>query len=372
MKITLSAIKADIGSIGGHTRPSDKLLKAVDCYVRDHKPADVIDYRIYFLGDDISLLFSHIYGVDAREIHSLAWNSFKEGTRIAKEQGLYGAGQDLLVEAFSGNVRGMGPGDAELEFEERPNEAFVVIAADKTEPGTFNEPLYKSFTDPCSCSGLMLSPEMRKGFKFTIMDVGYTEGDKVIELYAPENYWDISTLLFQTHEYVVESIHSRFNDQQVAAVSTSRLHNIAGKYTGKDDPIMIVRAQKPFPATEEILGPFAYTPYVGGDSRGSHNQALMPVAINTPAGGFYCNPIVSCLAFSMHNGRFTEPVDMFGEDEFWHTIRSHAVEKSIEIKKQNPFGPSMLPRSELEYTGVKQVIEELEKKFKVRKAKPQS
>ena len=29
MKITISAIKADVGGVGGHTRPSDGLLDAV-------------------------------------------------------------------------------------------------------------------------------------------------------------------------------------------------------------------------------------------------------------------------------------------------------------------------------------------------------
>jgi len=39
-------------------------------------------------------------------------------------------------------------------------------------------------------------------------------------------------------------------------VSTTRLHNIAGTYTGKDDPIMLVRVQGNFPATGEILSTF--------------------------------------------------------------------------------------------------------------------
>ncbi|HJR85254.1 MAG TPA: fructose 1,6-bisphosphatase, partial [Nitrososphaeraceae archaeon] len=30
MKVTLSAIKADIGAIGGHTKPSDELVDAVN------------------------------------------------------------------------------------------------------------------------------------------------------------------------------------------------------------------------------------------------------------------------------------------------------------------------------------------------------
>jgi fructose 1,6-bisphosphatase len=39
------------------------------------------------------------------------------------------------------------------------------------------------------------------------------------------------------------------------SVSTSRLHNTAGKYMGKDDPVKLVRVQKAFPATGEVLAP---------------------------------------------------------------------------------------------------------------------
>ena len=37
MKITVSAIKADIGAIGGHTRPSDELLNSVKNFVRKNE-----------------------------------------------------------------------------------------------------------------------------------------------------------------------------------------------------------------------------------------------------------------------------------------------------------------------------------------------
>ena len=33
---------------------------------------------------------SHTLGTDNREIHKLAWDAFTEGTKVAKEQGLYG------------------------------------------------------------------------------------------------------------------------------------------------------------------------------------------------------------------------------------------------------------------------------------------
>jgi fructose 1,6-bisphosphate aldolase/phosphatase len=48
----------------------------------------------------------------------------------------------LLSDAFSGNVRGAGPGVAETEIFERPSEPFIVFAADKTSPGAWNLPLY--------------------------------------------------------------------------------------------------------------------------------------------------------------------------------------------------------------------------------------
>ena len=82
------------------------------------------------------------------------------GTEVAKKEGLYGAGQDLLKDSFSGNVKGMGPGVAELEFEERPNEAFTVFAADKTEPGAFNYPIYRMFVDTLSNTALIVNKSL--------------------------------------------------------------------------------------------------------------------------------------------------------------------------------------------------------------------
>ena len=62
---------------------------------------------------------------------------------------------------------------------------------------------------------------------------------------------------------------------------SSRLHNIAGKYTGKDDPVMLVRVQKDFPATGEVPARYAIGPYVAGAMRGSHQMPLMPVPLNS-------------------------------------------------------------------------------------------
>lgn len=150
----------------------------------------------------------------------------------------------------------MGPAVAEMEFDERPNEPVLFFAADKTDPGAFNLPLYLAFADPMTTPGLILAPKMAKGFRFVIMDVNHTEGDRIIELEAPEELYLIAALLRDPERYVVESVWSRATGDQACAVATSRLHNIAGKYTGKDDPVMLVRTQMNFPATGEVLAPY--------------------------------------------------------------------------------------------------------------------
>jgi fructose 1,6-bisphosphate aldolase/phosphatase len=364
-KITISVIKADIGSIGGHLKPSKKLLETIENFIKENGNGLIIDYYIGYTGDDISILTTHKKGVLNEEIHKLCWDAFLEGTKAAKEQGLYGSGQDLLKETFSGNIKGMGPQVAEMEIEERPSEPFLLLAADKTEPGAFNLPLYLAFADPMHCAGLILSPKLKKGFKFVIMDVSYTEADRIIELVTPEETYEIAALLRDTGRFVVESIWSRHSGEQVVSNSTTRLHNIAGKYVGKDDPVMLVRTQFNFPATGEILSPYAIGHYVAGFMRGSHHGPLMPVKINTPISFFDGPPIVSCLAFSMKDGKLTEPVDCF-DQPYWDYVRQRVSQKAEEIRMQGFVGPAMLPMSELEYTGVMETLKELEARFKVR------
>ena len=367
-KITLSIIKADIGSVGGHIQPSQKLLQAVKKHIQAKARGLIIDSYLGYTGDDVAILTTHRRGVLDSKIHKLCWDAFVQGTRVAKSQGLYGAGQDLLKEAFSGNVKGMGPAVAEMEIEERPSEPFLMFAADKTDPGAYNLPLYLSFADPMHNAGLLLSPRIKQGFKFIIMDVSYTQADKVIELFTPEHIYDIAVLLRDPERFVVESIWSRASGEQVVSVSTTRLHNVAGKYTGKDDPVALVRTQKDFPATGEILSPYSIGPYVAGFMRGSHTGPLMPVKKNSSISFFDGPPVVSCLAFSVKNGKLTQPADAF-DQPYWDYVRNKVSQKAEEIRRQGFIGPSMLPMSELEYTGVVETLKRLEKKFIVRKKK---
>ena len=365
MKITLSIIKADIGSIGGHIKPGERLKSRVRDYIEENGKKLMHDFHISSTGDDIAILFSHNRGEGDADIHKLAWDSFIAGTELAKEMGLYGAGQDLLKDAFSGNVRGMGPAVAEMEFEERPNEPFLFFAADKTDPGAYNLPFYLAFSDPMYNSGLILSPKMGNGFRFDIMDVSHLEGDRLVSLDAPEEIYDIAALLRDNQRFVIEKIFSRKTGEIAAAVSTTRLHNIAGKYTGKDDPVALVRVQGDFPATGEVLAPFVKGHYVAGFMRGSHNGPLMPVVQNSSISYFDGPPVVSCAAFCVHGGKLTEPADAF-DHPFWDHVRDRVSRKAIEIREQGFSGPAMLGYDELEYGGIVERIDRIDKKFKVR------
>lgn len=365
MKVTISVIKADIGSIGGHVKPSRKLLETVRNFVTDKGKGVISDFHVFYTGDDIAILMAHQRGPLDSKVHKLAWDAFIAGTKVAKKQGLYGAGQDLLVQAFSGNVKGMGPAVAELEFEERENEPFILFCADKTSPGAYSLPLYLAFADPFHNAGLIISPTMKKGFDFTVLDANYTKADRVIKLSVPEDLYDLASLLRDVNRFLVESIYSREDGEQAASVSTTRLHNIAGKYTGKDDPVCLVRVQKNFPATGEVLSPYAICPFVPGFMRGSHWGPLMPVKLCSSVSYFDGPPVVSAAGLCVHEGKFTEAVDLF-DHPAWDRVREKAMDKALAIREQGFFGAAMLGMDELEYTGVAERLKSLDKRFKIR------
>ena len=359
MKITVSVIKADVGGVGGHTRPSDGLIKAVRDTIENAGDL-LIDHYIGYAGDDVHIVMSHTHGTDNQEIHKLAWDAFMAGTKVAKEEGLYGAGQDLLRDSFSGNVKGMGPGVAEMEFEERPNEAFTVFAADKTEPGAFNYPIYRMFVDALSNTGLIVNKNLAGGVKINIMDV---EEGKVAELELWQDKPTIEAALMYPGRYVVDTVTTR-DGEPILAASTDRLHNIAGTYVGKDDPICMVRTQKLFPATEEVGSVFNNPHYVAGNTRGSHNMPLMPVKLNSAATINFCIPLVEALVFSMHNGKFTGPFDGFSTPD-WDYVREIATKKALAIRSQGFIHPATLVPSELEYAeGYRARMDVLESKMK--------
>ena len=370
MKLTLSLIKADVGSIGGHTQPSASMLEcAWDHIDKACESKLILDGFVAHTGDDIALLMSHTKGENNAEIHRFAWDTFLDATKQAKEDGLYAAGQDLLVDAPSSNIRGAGPAVVEMSIQygdkkNRQAEAFLMFMADKCGPGAYNLPLFLSFADPMFCSGLMLPP-MMKGFSFRIVDMNNAQAESVIELNAPEDYYKITSLLRDNERFGISSITSRTTGDIVAVVSAQRSHTIAGKYVGKDDPVALVRTQGIFPAPEEVVSPYMLAHYVGGGARGSHVMPLMPVPLNTPVTGPYCLPIVACVGFSIDpDGIFSHQYVDFFDNPVWEQVRLRAQQKAIEMRAQGWSGAAMLPYGELEYGGFRETMDDLLKQFK--------
>lgn len=361
MRITLSVIKADIGGYVGHSESHPEVMaKAEECLAKARQDGLLIDYHVTKCGDDVQLIMTHQRGVDNEEIHKMAWDTFLEGTEVARKLGLYGAGQDLLADAFSGNVRGMGPGCAEMEFEERPAEPVIVFMADKTSAGAWNLPLYKMFADPFNTIGLVITANMHHGFTFNVHDI---KAHKKISFNTPEEIYDLLLLIGAPSRYMIKSVYHRDTKDIAAVSSTERLSLIAGKYVGKDDPVCIVRSQGNFPAVGEVLEPFATPILVEGWMRGSHHGPLMPTSIpdSTPT-RFDGPPRVSAAGFQLQDGKLVGPRDMFA-DKSYDNARQKALDIADYMRRHGPFEPHRLPLDEMEYNLPPDVMKEIEDRF---------
>lgn len=369
MKVTISLIKADIGSFCGHHVVHPKQIELANEILEEARNSGkLIDFFVFNCGDDLELLMTHTHGENSPQIHGLAWEVFKQVTEnVSKKLKLYAAGQDLLKEAFSGNVKGMGPGVAEMEIDERPSEPFIVFAADKTSPGgAWNLPLYRIFADPMSTAGLVISPQLCKGFTFRVVDV---LAGKYIDLKCPPELHELVALIGAHHHYAIERVFSNFDGSVAAVASTTRLSLIAGKYVGKDDPVLIVRAQHQFPAVGEILAPFA-TPYIApGAMRGSHYFPVFPCSLEDARCSYWDGPPrIVALGFQLCNGELVgldgkTPADLFADKAF-DEARRRCLEIATYLRTvMGEFEPARLQESELEYTTLPQVLEKLKDRW---------
>lgn len=376
MKVTVTDIKADVGSIAGHCRPHPLQIEACKKVLKEGaKNGILIDFHVTRVGDDIHLIMTHTFGEDDARIHEIAWNAFREATRIAKELHLYAAGQDLLSDAFSGNIKGMGPGVAEISFNERPSEPIIILMADKTEPSSFNLPLARIYADPFTTSGLVIDPRLHQGFIFEIVDV---IDHKKVTLQTPEELHDLLVLLGDTTRYAIKRVYSKDeNIGPAAVVSTEKLNILAGRYVGKDDPCAIIRAQSGLPAVGEILQPFFFPQLVAGWMRGSHYGAWYPSSVEDSDPTYFDGPPRICaIGFQLRNGKLIgeedpskvnigehKPIDYFKSSAFDYT-RWKALEICEYMRKHGPFMPEIVSPEQLEYTTRPQVLKKLENRMK--------
>lgn len=353
---TLSVIKADTGGWVGHTAVHPDMVSEAEQAIERSIGDLLADGQVATCGDDLFLLLTHERGEGAEAVHRFAWDVFSATTRVAEELGLYGAGQDLLSDAFAGNLRGLGPGFAETDLVERPSETVLVYLADKTEPGAWNLPLYRMFADPFNTAGLVIDPKMHQGFRFEVHDL---VADQRIWLECPEEAYDLLLFIGAPSRYVIKRVESRALGETAAVTSTQRLSLMAGRYVGKDDPVMIVRCQSGMPAVGEATEPFAVPHVVAGCMRGSHHAPLMPVGLGDDhPSRFDGPPRVVCLGYQLRDGRLHGPRDLFADPAF-DKARQQAGEIMDYLRRHGPFEPHRLPLDEMEYTSLPTVAERL-------------
>ncbi|RKX48954.1 MAG: fructose 1,6-bisphosphatase, partial [Thermotoga sp.] len=185
---------------------------------------------------------------------------------------------------------------------------------------------------------------------------------------TPEEMYDILALIGAKSRFVIKRVYPKEGgklpaDEPVAAISTEKLYQIAGKYIGKDDPVAIVRAQSGLPALGEVLNPYAFPHLVSGWMRGSHNGPIMPVGVkNAICTRFDGPPRVIALGFQLSEGRLVGPVDLF-DDPGFDRARQIALEVADYMRAHGPFEPHRLPLEEMEYTTLPGVLEKLKERF---------
>jgi fructose 1,6-bisphosphate aldolase/phosphatase len=406
----IKATKADVGGVGGHVVAAEEVKGVVTRFILENNVYGgepiFTSLMVTHTGDDVAVTGIMSERVPMDVVDELLWDALTEGTAKATELGLYGPGQDLIADAFTGNLRGTGPASVVLPLPIRPDnpsQTVVVSFADKTEPMAFNYYATGAFMLPRFNTGLVIaSSRMKRGYVFDIVDLdtkaqaveagahpkdqraldGKMEEvakglqERVIALRTPEDLFDIEGLT-RSSRYVVARIWTRGEQGEKAqlgyVVSAERLHNIKSKkgftYGGKDDPILLAFAQGDWPAPGELTSPWAACPMVAGDCRGSHNLHILPVPINWQT-SYWSGPIVSCVTLSvnLNAGRIGAISDQFALGTPWDWVRQRASELAVQFRTAHGIRqPATLHEDELEYQeGWKERRTRLEGRFEVK------
>ena len=405
----IKATKADVGGVGGHVVAAEEVKSIVGKFVLENnvqggKPL-FSSLIVTHTGDDVAVTGILDESADHGVVDELMWDALQEGARKAGELGLYGPGQDLVADAFTGNLRGAGPAAVTLPLplrKDNPSQTILLSFCDKTEPMAFNYYATGAYLLPRFNTGLVIaSSKMKRGYFFDIVDLdtkaqaieagahprdqkaldGKMEElakglqEKVIRLRAPEDLYDIEGLC-RSSRFVVARIWSRNDNDEAEQLgyvcSAERLHNIKTKkgftYGGKDDPVLLAFAQGDWPAPGEITSPWAACPMVAGDCRGSHYLHILPVPINTQT-SYWSGPIISAITLScnIHTGRIGAISDQFALGTPWDEVRRRAAELAIQFRTAHGIKqPATLHEDELEYQeGWKERRNRLERAFTV-------
>lgn len=375
------ATKADIGGIGGHVEVDPEVKALVAKYMLIHNRRADNGQPIFrsmvvtHTGDDVCITVVQEAAVPIGITHQLMDNALRYGgTPKAFELGLYGPGQDLLTDAFTGNVHGSGIASVTLplpvrEDARRASQTVMVTTADKTDPAALGNWLCRAYFDPNYNTGLLIaSSAMARGYEFVVADLdtraqarekGLTSPAEVEEymknavgherLIVVDNPIDLQRLLLDLNRFVVAQIRTKNGDIGFT-LSAERLHNISGTYSGKDDPVVLALCQGDWPAPGEISSVYLRPKMVAGDCRGSHRFYIRPQHLNSPT-SMWSGPIVTMMLMSVniHSGRIGSIVDHFAPGTAWDTVRLNVDQANIAMRDHGATEPATLPVNELEY-----------------------
>ncbi|MFQ5931630.1 MAG: fructose 1,6-bisphosphatase, partial [Nitrospiraceae bacterium] len=374
---TLSDIKADAGGKVGHTTPPTlfefvaraSLIEAVES-------GSIRDFRVFSVGDDMHLLMYHRQGIDANDIHLLAFRTFWRVVWTTELIGYkpYGLAQDLKIgpatkgkrvdelaepserfvallgehlpgaershldriraahatwrsggatveikKPFAGNVTGQGPGFAEMPLVNTWRVG--LFGADKAGPAAFNIPL-------CRAAESALAQErfqsrFGKSLALEIFDV---HNHTRIFLDAQAHRHDVETLLGATNQFNVKRLWSlpdtvtRHDAVRAAvqnillAASTEKLAIITGgEYVGKDDPVLLGVEELVTPIFEFMKTGFYMTQ---GDERGSHYMMLVPKPLTEAVATVRSRGLQVGLTLALNDRAIAELHDVYAEPSF--------------------------------------------------------
>jgi fructose 1,6-bisphosphate aldolase/phosphatase len=404
----VKATKADVGGVGGHVVAADEVKSVITKFVLENNSFQgepiFTSLIVTHTGDDVAITGIMSGKADMSVVDELMWDALQVGADMAAELGLYGPGQDLVADAFTGNLRGAGPATVTLPLPVRKDNAsqtVLVSFADKTEPMAFNYYATGAYMLPRFNTGLVIAAsKMKRGYIMDIVDLdtkaqaieagahprdqraldGKMEElakglqEKVISLRSPEDLFDIEGLC-RSSRFVIARIWSRTEQGEKDTLgyvcSAERLHNIKTKkgftYGGKDDPVLLAFAQGDWPAPGELTSPWATCPMVAGDCRGSHNLHILPVPINSQT-SYWSGPIISAITLScnIHTGRIGAISDQFALGTPWDQVRARAGDLAIQFRTAHGVKqPATLHEDELEYQeGWKERRTRLERGFR--------
>jgi fructose 1,6-bisphosphate aldolase/phosphatase len=333
-KVTITVAKADVGSPGGHGTVDPAMLDAVaEEWAAAAERGEIKSFFLTRCGDDIMVVATHGYGENNPLIHQHIWDGFIKGGIVAKDKGYYAAFQDILAESFSGNVKGAGPGVCEMEMTEREAETLVLFQADKCAPQVFNNMLYYMLVSPTRSTWPTLGGENYYNLMVQLIDFERDNKKGALGTFsAARQQTEIWSAISDPADISFFRAYNEKTKEPMMTLTASRLHDVGGEYVGKDDPAMLVRAQKDAPAVGEItMQALVGLLEVEGWMRGSSVGPVLPVALtDAKIGGNDGPPLMTSVVFNLNNAEITGIFDAFAANPMIREVQARRSARALE------------------------------------------